>query len=659
MRLSTCQSLSRLITVLVVGCGVYFVLGTGSVAAASLPVRLTFDELPNNTVVFDQYFNSYGVRFYSNNTSLPMHTFQNCSIFCSTTSPPNFLSTKPDDYGQMNMEFTQPASNLTFYIIGIDTLSGPFGRVDVYRNGSYSATYTLNGVFNSTSGFTLGSTTDITKIIIYGLTDPQGIGIDDLTFTIPADVKITNPRANGSLNGTTQNALPGADITLNASPTPGGFAGGSYSWSFTGPVSVSGGSMSSSSVVIKSTDVGTITARVSYTKSGVTVTASVTVNAVLPSLTNFTAQQGSDLVSPPGQCTSDSYWWYKLGCIPTSQIAMNFTTSVHANTFISDPSQSGIKYVQAVSTLRKRIERGLRCVTIRSSESNFGSGWQVDSDPYVFQEYPVHRFSEGNDLTMLTVDYPKNSLTFDLASEFTDSLYIDDRFEMYVVYFSGDPAHPPLQRPLGKLVWNWGGLVVFDWNGSNAIHNLRSTNAPPGPRTGGPANSMVNMQGPVSKTDVPCPGGPALTNNFIDSSRYFVQHHYLDFLARDPGGDATHPPDPVGWNFWTSGISQCVFDLNCIHDKRVATGLAFFYSGEFIHTDPDLANPPGTPGFNASVYNRAFVKYCYLKYLQRDPILDPAGWQYWTNILNGDGDYGHTINAFQLSGDYRNRFPNF
>jgi hypothetical protein len=257
---------------------------------------------------------------------------------------------------------------------------------------------------------------------------------------------------------------------------------------------------------------------------------------------------------------------------------------------------------------------------------------------------------------MTTVDYPSNTLTFISAYEFTDVLYIDDRFEMYVVYFTGSNATTPVfQRPLGKLVWNWGGLVVFESNGSELIHNLRFTNAAPGARSGVPAASMVTMQGNVKPiVHVPCPGGPPLTNNRIDSSRVFVKYHYLDFLDRNPAGDATHSPDIGGWDFWTSGISQCVFDLNCIRAKRIATGLAFFYSGEFIQTDPAMANPPGTPGFNPAVYNRRFVYWCYRKYLQRDPTGDP-GWDWWTNVLNSNGNYGQIIDAFQLSGDYRSR----
>ena len=290
------------------------------------------------------------------------------------------------------------------------------------------------------------------------------MGNTNAAITTPPTVTITNPRISGNLSGTMQNGLVGADITLNAVPSP---SGGTYSWTFTGPYSISLGSTSSSSVTIRSTEVGTMTARVNYTRNGATVTAVVTINSVLPSLTNFTAQQGSDLVAPPDQCKSDTFWWYKLGCPKNGQIGMNFTSSVHAPTFISDPSQSGIKYVQAVSAFRKKNRVGTRCDTRRSSESDVASGWQVDTeDPYVFiPEFPVHRFTEGNDLTMLTVDNPGEAVTFILAKEFIDVLSIDDRFEMYVVYFTGDEKAPGFQRPLGKLAWNWGGLggIRMEW----------------------------------------------------------------------------------------------------------------------------------------------------------------------------------------------------
>jgi len=331
---------------------------------------------------------------------------------------------------------------------------------------------------------------------------------------------------------------------------------------------------------------------------------------------------------------------------------MHFTATVHADPFISDPTQSGIKFAQAVSTFRKKVERGLKCTTKRTSEFNVASGWQVDADPYVFPEFPVRRFSEGNDLTMLTVDYPSDVLTFIQDWEFVDALLIDDRFEMYVVYFTGNPANTSVNRTLGKLVWNWGGQVVFESNGSRSI---RFSNAVPGPRIGIAATTQVATQGQVTTADVQCPdGGPPLTTNKIDSSRVFVKFHYIDFLERNPAGDQNHPPDIPGWNHWTGNISQCIFDLNCIHGKRIHTGQAFFAGSEFIQNDPVMANGPGTPGFDPPVYNRRFVFWCYQTYLDRDPTDDP-GWDFWTNVLNSTGNYAHIIDAFQLSSDYRNR----
>lgn len=624
----------------------------------SLPVKIGFDDLPNNTVVADQYYNSYGVRFYSGSFFYPVHTYQQCG-FCSTTSAPNFISTKPDDYGQVTVEFTQSVSNLSFYFIGLDTLSGPFGRVDVYRNGAYSSTYILNGVFNSTAGFTLGPTTNITKIVIYGLTDPAGVGFDDFTFTVDSDVRITNARVNGILNGTTQNALLGADIALNASVVPAGFAGGTYSWTFTGPYSVSGGSTSSSAVTIRSTNSGTITATANYTKNGQTASASVTINVVLPTLVSFTGQRGSDRIAPPYVCSStDFFWRYILGC--GSNVGMSFSARVQApDTFISNPAQSGIKYVQAVSVFRKRVRAGnLECLTRRGNESIADSNsWMLDSnDPYgrFFPEYPPHYFSEGNLLTMPTVDYPREALTFIQDKEFEDTVIVDDQFHMYVFYFNGtDASSPSIQRPLGVLSWNWGGFVVFDPPGT---HVIRSSSSAPSPFSGGGTTSTVTLNGNVK--DLPwvlCPNATASTSH-IDGSRRFVRQHYLDFLHRDPAGDASHAPDPDGWNYWTAGITQCAFDFNCIRARRLSTSLAFFYAAEFMSSDPIMANPPGSPGFDAPTYNRRFVYYCYRNYLDREP--ESGGWDFWTNVLNQTSDYHGVVNEFITSNEYRNvRFP--
>src|SRR5215813_4981741 len=93
--------------------------GFVTVDSVNLPAKITFEGLPNNTVIADQYLSDYGVRFYSSNPFYPTHIHQVCGPYCSTTSPPNFLSTKLDDFGIVNVEFAQPVSNLTFYMIGV------------------------------------------------------------------------------------------------------------------------------------------------------------------------------------------------------------------------------------------------------------------------------------------------------------------------------------------------------------------------------------------------------------------------------------------------------------------------------------------------------------------------------------------------------------
>ncbi len=637
-------------------------LGSVTVDSVAFPVKINFDELPNNTVVADQYLSKYGVRFFTDNSLSPVHTWQICGGFCSTTSLPNYIWTYPNITGQTVVEFTQPASNLTFYIIGIDVFFDQFAILDVYRNNSLYGSFQIFGNGTTTRQISLGSLDNINKIVIRGITDPAGIGFDDFSFNVPADVKITSERVGGYLNGTTQNALLGADVALNASPLPGAFAGGTYNWTLTGPATFVSTDTHSSSITIRSTAVSTepgqgpITVNVSYTKNGLTASGSVTIKSILPTLTSFTGQQGPDLVTAPNICASPEseppWWFYRLGC-GSSSPAMNFTAQVHAPTFISEPSQSGVKYVQAISAFEKYTQRGMRCVTHRNSETNVDSGWQLDtSDPANLPGYPIHRFNESNDLTTLMVDAPKQPLTGISSWEFRDNAYIDDQFLMYLVYFVGsDPANPSIQRPIGQLRWTWGGTIAFDWIDSlnQGVFNLRRTTT--GYSVGGPTSTMVAMNGNIKPVvEISCPGGPGLTNNKIDSTRFFVRRHYLDFLGREP--------DDSGWDFWTNQISQCGFDLSCIHSGRIHIGLAFFYSSEFILTDPEMANPPGTPDFNPAVYNRKFVYWCYQKYLRRDPHDDPVGWQFWTDDLNSNGNYAHTIDAFQVSDEYRNRLGN-
>ena len=62
----------------------------------------------------------------------------------------------------------------------------------------------------------------------------------------------------------------------------------------------------------------------------------------------------------------------------------------------------------------------------------------------------------------------------------------------------------------------------------------------------------------------------------IDDTQFFVRQQYLDFLNREP--------DPNGLRFWTSEITSCGTDKQCIDGKRINVSAAFLLSIEFQQT---------------------------------------------------------------------------
>lgn len=66
------------------------------------------------------------------------------------------------------------------------------------------------------------------------------------------------------------------------------------------------------------------------------------------------------------------------------------------------------------------------------------------------------------------------------------------------------------------------------------------------------------------------------TTNPADDARFFVRQHYNDFLAR--------LPDAGGLDYWTTQITQCGNDLECIKRKRIDVSAAFFLEQEFQKT---------------------------------------------------------------------------
>lgn len=121
------------------------------------------------------------------------------------------------------------------------------GMIDVYVNRLYYGTYNIDipgQSRNPSTPFPINFLTGIQGITGIRITNTARSGgpinaapypacsvifYDDFTFTPDFDVRITNARVNGVLNGTTQNALVGADIALNANVIPSARSGGAYS----------------------------------------------------------------------------------------------------------------------------------------------------------------------------------------------------------------------------------------------------------------------------------------------------------------------------------------------------------------------------------------------------------------------------------------------
>ncbi|MDQ2854792.1 MAG: DUF4214 domain-containing protein, partial [Acidobacteriota bacterium] len=72
------------------------------------------------------------------------------------------------------------------------------------------------------------------------------------------------------------------------------------------------------------------------------------------------------------------------------------------------------------------------------------------------------------------------------------------------------------------------------------------------------------------------PGVNTATPNPVDDAHFFVRQHYRDFLGRNA--------EQNGLDYWTSQISQCGTDAECIRTRRIDVSAAFFAETEFQET---------------------------------------------------------------------------
>ena len=406
----------------------------------------------------------------------------------------------------------------------------------------------------------------------------------------------------------------------------------------------------------------------------------MSIDSLVPSLTSYTGQVVDiDQINRGPRCSDLPTIGaiYSLGCaIPNSDNTWNInsgiiftaTAQIPTGNYLTDPAEAGIKFKQYISQFRKRIldvnNPGryafgqLQCKTRRSSEANLNSGWQVDGDEAYGHPFirPVPRFSQGNALSFQTFDAPAQTLDDTYLIEtfiphMVDAFYADDRFEMYVDYFVGTNPNLPLFRRALKLasgsnhnyhriVWRWGGQVYYDSAIPNTRYRLQFSNtSSQGTINATGTNSILPFSGNVFDTEYGiCPGGAGPSNIRIDGTRYFVLQLYWDVLGRTA--------DQGGWDGWTSVITRCGFDQNCIQNMRSAVARGFLESPVSLEMNPLLGNP------GSHEYNREYVRLCYKLFLRRPP--DPFGWDGWTNYIDTHpGAYENLIGGFINSFEYR------
>lgn len=701
-------------------------------AAVDNLVSINFDNVAPPSIVVNQYrphatFSANGFSAGQAWPALLAHDLRSQSVTVLGGSPPNAVASlwnncapgPPCANGEVFVDFVGvPVNKLSFSILNSRSL-GHLAYVDVFIDYVYAGTYEIFGTARPFAPLLvdLRNLNRVTGVRVRQVQNFNGPFVtntyyDDFSFVPDISLSITNPRVPGALQGTTRKALLGGDVRLQANASR---PNGTYSWAVSGPHQHVSTSADQTAVLVRWTETGTHRVGVTYTLNGVSVTSHVNVNVVAPALTSFTANKAGDRLVGDDECVGfgpNDPAAYMLGCpspppepdnpLNVPGITFSAAAQIPPGPYLSDPAQSGIKFVQLVSMMRKALVYGSTvCQTARAApaETNSETGWQLDtSDPYSNKPEAVVRFAGGTSVTAQTQDTPRRQLrSVQLGPLFSqlfpfsvfDAYYHDEPFEMYVVYFTGvNPASPNFQRALGfpnpahdpnpqvaYLPWKWGGNIYFDpapqffagctQSANNyCLQSATSSGAQAAPsRACATPTCLRPYSGNAAALEFrQCPNGPPPATSFVDTSRFYVRQHYLDFLKRDPLNPER--PDVAGLDYWRGEMTQCWFDATCIGRKRVDVARAFFYSQEFIGQFPALADSKRC----TLSYNKEFVRQCYFNYLRRtrDPETDDLeGFNFWVSKLNGqcpvhgDGAYNEMLKAFILSAEYRERrdFP--
>ncbi len=96
--------------------------------------------------------------------------------------------------GETILTFSSPVNGLSFYQVG-DNFSGVGAKVDVFENGSLSATVDIMSYdnFNVPDLVDLTAYSNVTSIRIYGIVDPGGLGWDNFSFNAGGSGAVPEP----------------------------------------------------------------------------------------------------------------------------------------------------------------------------------------------------------------------------------------------------------------------------------------------------------------------------------------------------------------------------------------------------------------------------------------------------------------------------------
>jgi PKD repeat protein len=466
---------------------------------------------------------------------------------------------------------------------------------------------------------------------------------------------------------TPNNANLGAEINFIVKVSPSVFlVRGQYSWTLTGPyqlvdpqASLNLPNIEFRSIDRGTTDLGQITASVTYTVNNVTISDSVTINVALPTVVDLHGLQQQDQLAPPqslspnNPCNPSSSWSFQPGC----QTAILFSATVTADDFlVSEPSQSTIKLSQVYArNWNLAWGQNFTCTNnpspsaytksgslplIDANNQPLGSSLQLTSGArLVFGA--IIKDSQPELMPRLPdVDLP----------DIYDALQIADLYETYIVYDGGDGSANTIEKTFQVVRWQWGGLVVFDSFGGDGAFNIRATP----PDIGAPASDYHNQGVSVDKMlETSLVTAPGLTDcrprDFasIDQTPTFVGMLYLQFYNEQPSAD------PQGINYWRGQISGCAFNFGCNKTRRTDVAWGFFTASQTILAHQELAGFPGAPGVNPN-YDHNFVLDCYVFFLKRTPSTDPnsqdydPGLQEWIDALESANSPGYRglVDAF-------------